>query len=65
MESKTFEESLTRLEEILRQLDDSQTDLETALARYEEGVKILKHCHEILETAERKIEFLRGENNAG
>ncbi|MDR3196875.1 MAG: exodeoxyribonuclease VII small subunit [Planctomycetaceae bacterium] len=63
MTPKTFEESLTRLEEILRQLDDSQTDLETALLRYEEGVRLLKHCHKILETTQRKIEILRNGNN--
>ncbi|MDR0706185.1 MAG: exodeoxyribonuclease VII small subunit [Planctomycetaceae bacterium] len=63
MTAKTFEESLTRLEEILRQLDDGQTNLETALLRYEEGVQLLKHCHKILETAQRKIEILRSGNN--
>jgi len=65
MAPKTFEESLIRLEEVLRQLDDGKTDLETALARYEEGVGLLKRCHEILETAQRKIEILRGESNDG
>ncbi|MDR1140766.1 MAG: exodeoxyribonuclease VII small subunit [Planctomycetaceae bacterium] len=63
MTPKTFEESLIRLEEILRQLDDGQTNLETALLRYEEGVHLLKHCHKILETAQRKIEILRNGNN--
>ncbi|MDR0335861.1 MAG: exodeoxyribonuclease VII small subunit [Planctomycetaceae bacterium] len=63
MTPKTFEESLARLEEILRQLDDGQTNLETALLRYEEGVGLLKHCHKILETAQRKIEILRNGND--
>jgi exodeoxyribonuclease VII small subunit len=64
MTPKTFEESLTRLEEILRQLNDSQTNLETALLQYEEGIHLLKYCHKILETAQRKIEILRnGDNN--
>ncbi|MDR2438083.1 MAG: exodeoxyribonuclease VII small subunit [Planctomycetaceae bacterium] len=63
MTPKTFEESLTRLEEILQQLDDSQTNLETALLRYEEGIHLLKYCHKILETAQRKIEILRNGNN--
>lgn len=61
----TFEESLTRLEEIVRQLDDGRTDLETALARYEEGVGLLKKCHGILESAQRKIEVLRGDGIDG
>ena len=56
---KTFEQSLSRLEEILVQLDDGKTDLETALTRYEEGVGLLKSCHDILEKARRRIEILR------
>jgi exodeoxyribonuclease VII small subunit len=61
----TFEESLIRLEEILKQLDSGKTDLETALTGYEEGVGLLKNCHGLLETARRKIEVLRGTNQDG
>ncbi|MDR1962229.1 MAG: exodeoxyribonuclease VII small subunit [Planctomycetaceae bacterium] len=59
MKSKTFEESLTRLEEILQQLDNGQLNLETALLQYEEGVHLLKYCHKIIESAQHKIEILR------
>ena len=55
----TFESSLLRLEEIVKNLDDPRTDLNTALARYEEGVALLKTCHRVLDNAERKIEMLR------
>ncbi len=55
-----FEESLTRLESILKRLDDGKTSLEEALAQYEEGVRLLRHCHGFLETARRRIELLRG-----
>jgi len=56
----TFEASLARLEEIVKQIDDGRTDLETTLARYEEGVTLLRKSHGILDTAQRKIEMLRG-----
>ena len=56
----TFEESLIRLEEILKQLEGDKVDLATALSQYEEGVRLLKNCHGILETARQKIEILRG-----
>jgi len=55
----TFEESILRLEEILKQLEGDKVDLETALSQYEEGVRLLKNCHGILETARQKIEILR------
>ena len=56
----TFEESVIRLEEILKQLEGDKVDLATALSQYEEGVRLLKNCHGILETARQKIEVLRG-----
>jgi exodeoxyribonuclease VII small subunit len=55
----TFEESLKRLEEILVLLQDGNTDLATALERYEEGVCLLNVCNNILETAQQKIETLK------
>ena len=55
----TFEESLLRLEEILKQLEGDKVDLETALSQYEEGVSLLKNCHGILESAHQKIKVLR------
>ena len=55
----TFEESILRLGEILNQLEGDKVDLETALSQYEEGVRLLKNCHGILESARQKIEILR------
>ena len=56
----TFEDSIVRLEEILKQLEGDKVDLTTALSQYEEGVRLLKNCHGILETARQKIDVLRG-----
>jgi exodeoxyribonuclease VII small subunit len=61
----TFEESIIRLEEILKQLEGDKVDLTTALSQYEEGVHLLKNCHQILETARQKIEILRDTNPEG
>ncbi len=56
---ETFEESLLRLEAIVKSLDSDKNGLEATLAGYEEGVGLLRRCHQMLETAERKIEILR------
>ena len=64
-QEKTFEESIQRLEEILKQLEGDKVDLESALSQYEEGVRLLKNCHGILETARQKIEILRGVETDG
>ena len=56
----TFEFSLAKLEAIVHDLEDGKLGLAEALARYEEGVKHLKHCYALLAQAEQKIELLTG-----
>jgi len=56
----SFENSLAALEAIVHDLEDGQLGLAEALARYEQGVKHLKHCYELLQAAEQKIELLTG-----
>ena len=56
----SFEESLDELEKIVAELESGKLGLSDALARYEQGVKHLKACQQLLERAERKIELLSG-----
>ena len=56
----SFEESLEELEKIVAELESGKLGLSDALARYEQGVKHLKSCQQLLEQAERKIELLSG-----
>jgi len=56
----SFEESLEALEKIVAELESGKLGLSDALARYEQGVKHLRGCQELLERAERKIELLSG-----
>jgi exodeoxyribonuclease VII small subunit len=58
--ASSFEDSLKELEIIVAELESGKLGLSDALARYEEGVKHLKGCQQILEMAERKIELLSG-----
>jgi exodeoxyribonuclease VII small subunit len=64
-EAPSFEGALTALEQIVRDLEDGRLGLAESLARYEEGVKLLKQCHGMLERAERRIEVLTGVDAAG
>lgn len=54
----TFEEAIKRLTEISRELEGEQRELDASLALYEEGVKLIRHCNSLLESAERKIKIL-------
>src|SRR6478735_9940122 len=58
--ASSFEDSLKELEKIVAELEGGKLGLSDALARYEEGVKHLKGCQQLLEMAERKIELLSG-----
>src|SRR5262245_20268542 len=61
----TFEESLAELEKIVAELESGKLGLSDALARYEQGVKHLKGCQQLLESAERRIELLSGVDPEG
>ena len=63
--SISFEESFEKLEQIVRQLEDGQLGLSESLARYEEGIRYLKQCHQALSAAERKIELLTSVDENG
>ena len=56
----SFEQSLEELEKIVAELESGKLGLSDALARYEQGIKHLRGCQELLERAERKIELLSG-----
>jgi exodeoxyribonuclease VII small subunit len=51
----TFEQALAELDRVVRELEDGQTSLEDSLARYEQGVHLLKQCHTQLRQAEQRI----------
>ncbi len=61
----TFEEALQRLEQIVRDLEEGELGLDDSLARYEEGVTLLRQCHDLLQRAERRIELLTGVDAGG
>ena len=60
-----FEDSLAELEQIVHDLEDGQIGLADALARYEQGAKLLKECYKQLAEAEQKIELLSGVDSDG
>jgi exodeoxyribonuclease VII small subunit len=55
---KSFESSLTELEQIVRQLEDGDLSLEESLKLFESGVKLTRECRARLDEAERRIEIL-------
>jgi exodeoxyribonuclease VII small subunit len=56
--SLDFEKSLAKLENIIEALEDGDLPLNDSIKTFEEGVKLTKHCQELLTTAELKIQKL-------
>lgn len=55
MENKTFEENLAELEKIVRNLEDKNISLETAVKCYTDGLELSKKCYDILNTNEQLV----------
>jgi exodeoxyribonuclease VII small subunit len=53
-----FEEALQKLETVVEAMESDDLPLETLLAKYEEGAKLVRICQEKLAEAELKIQQL-------
>lgn len=53
-----FEQSIARLEEIIRETDSPATELEKVISLVEEGAGLIRRCKNILKQAELRIETL-------
>ena len=53
-----FETAMKQLEDIANQLEKNELDLDKAVEKFEEGMKLSKKCNEMLENAEKKITIL-------
>ncbi len=55
---KTFEQRLSRLEELNETMRNGQLPLEEAVTLFEEGIKLAKGLEKDLSKIERKVEIL-------
>lgn len=61
MKTIKFDKALSRLEEIVQDLEQNEEDLEQLLVLFEEGTKLLKSCKKQLTQFENKLEILSKE----
>lgn len=54
---------MTRLEAVVRALEDGKTPLEESMKLYEEGVSLVRLCSDRLEKAERRVKVLTADEN--
>ena len=56
--TQSIESRLTELEAILEELESGDLELDQALKKFEQGVKLSRECQKTLEDAELKIKIL-------
>ena len=54
----SFEEALSRLEVIVRELENGAAPLDHSLSLFEEGVSLVKLCGTLLDNAEQTVRIL-------
>ncbi len=56
IEKLSFEEAMQELEQIVRQLESGQSDLDKSIQSYERGMALKQYCENKLKEAQAKIE---------
>ena len=54
-ENKTFEESMARLEQIVRAMERGDVALEESLKLFQEGTELVRSCQKILDDAQLHV----------
>jgi len=57
----TFEQAINQLKGIVDQIEQGEIPLQDSLEQYEKGMALIKHCREILQKAEQRIERISKE----
>tara|TARA_B100002049_G_C15863142_1_gene284205 strand:- start:13 stop:255 length:243 start_codon:yes stop_codon:yes gene_type:complete len=58
---RTFEENLSELEAIVREMESGELPLHTALEKFERGIRLSRESQQALEKAEQKVRILLNE----
>lgn len=63
-QEKTFEESLVELETIVKELESGDVDLDKAIEKYSEAMKLAKLCSDKLNNATLKVNQILKEDGS-
>jgi exodeoxyribonuclease VII small subunit len=61
----TFEAALDQLGQIVADLEQGEPELATALAKYEQAIHLLAHCHTLIDGAAQTVALLTGVDERG
>jgi exodeoxyribonuclease VII small subunit len=57
-----FEAAYQELEKLVRRMESGEQSLEQSLEDFEQGVALMKQCHQSLQVVEQKVEILVKDN---
>lgn len=55
---KNFEQTLEKLETIVKELEGGELGLDKSIKKFEDGLKMYQECRDLLKDAEKKISIL-------
>ena len=58
VKKQSFVQSLARMEEIVKKLEQGECGLDESLKLFEEGAKLADSCNALLDQAEQKVDIL-------
>ena len=61
----SFEQAIKELTSIVGKIEQGEIPLQDSLTQYEKGMALIKHCREILQKAEKRIETITKEEKTG
>ena len=61
IEKMTFEQAIQQLKAIVDRIEQGEIPLQDSLEQYEKGMALIKHCRDILQKAEKRIEKISKE----
>lgn len=53
--NQTFEQSMVRLEQIVRAMEKGDVELEESLKMFQEGTELIRRCGKLLDEAELQV----------
>lgn len=59
----TVEEAFSEIEKKIQALDKEDISLEDSFKEYQEGMELLKYCHEAIEKVEQKVQKIAADGN--
>ena len=55
---ESLEERLSQIEEMIRKMEEPEVSLDESFKLYQAGIEQLKHCNQMLDEVEKKMQIL-------